>query len=95
VNSSQNVTTLNVEAAKAALVEYETAIKAVDIPNPTLSEIEGDLGAIKAQLNKPTPSTTILSAAGRSLKSITEGVIAGILTPQAMAGAAAFTVTGY
>ncbi len=46
-----------------------------------LIEVESSLETIKAQTKKPAPNTVILGEAGKSLRNVTEGVIAAGIQP--------------
>lgn len=46
-----------------------------------LIEVQSSLETIKAQTKRPTPSAVIFSEAGRSIRNITEGVIASSIQP--------------
>lgn len=48
--------------------------------------MRADLDTIKAHLNKEAPSTTILQEAGRSLRTISEGLAANVLALPSAAG---------
>ena len=72
---------LNVEAARTALHAFETELSKIVIDDRTrLDELAADVATIKAQLSKSSPSLTILQEAGKSLRKITESVVAGVVT---------------
>jgi hypothetical protein len=72
---------LNVEGARTALHAFETELSKVVIDDRTrLDELAADVATIKAQLSKSSPSLTILQEAGKSLRKITERVVAGVVT---------------
>ncbi|QXQ06214.1 hypothetical protein KX816_18885 [Sphingosinicellaceae bacterium] len=70
-------------------VAIERAVKAAEDAligcdnSPLRSDVEGDLATIKAQLQKPSPVASILRETGKSLRNLTEGVAAGLLTAPA------------
>ena len=69
---------LNVEAARTALHAFETELSKIVIDDRTrLDELAADVATIKAQLSKSSP---ILQEAGKSLRKITESVVAGVVT---------------
>ena len=47
---------------------------------PEVANLKAEVATIRAQLSKSTPNQTILAEAGRSLRSIAEGVFAGAIT---------------
>jgi hypothetical protein len=72
---------LNVEGARTALHAFETELSKIVIDDRTrLDELAADVATIKAQLSKSSPSLTILQEAGKSLRKITERVVAGVVT---------------
>ena len=85
--STQNVsTTINLGDVRAAFAQLNDALKSAELPTPADSEMRADLDTIKAQLNKEAPSTTILQEAGRSLRTISEGLAANVLALPSAAG---------
>jgi hypothetical protein len=80
---------LHIEPARAALAAFETAIQGTSMAPAMVDEIAADVQTIKAQLSKPAPSVSIIQEAGRSLRSVLEGVAGGLLTPAVMAAAPA------
>ena len=76
--SSQNFS-INVEAARLAVTEFEWALQATSLPAETLAELSGDLDTIKAQIAKPSPSRTIINEAGSSIRNVIEGMSGGML----------------
>ena len=89
-NSHQNAQyNLHFDQIRAAVTAFESATRAAEWPPNLLNELVADIETIEAQLSKPSPSPTILQEAGRSLRSIVEGVAAGILTPPVIAAAPA------
>jgi hypothetical protein len=72
--------TLNVHLARTALAELESALSNANLSHTVRDEMLADVRTIGAQLSKPTPSTSIVREAGRSLRNVVEGVAAGALT---------------
>jgi hypothetical protein len=73
--------TLNIEAVTNALTTFESAISMSSLSANTISDLMADVQTIRAQLNKPSPSRSILREASKSLRSVLEGVAGGMLTP--------------
>ena len=89
-NASQNVRfTLNIQLAQTALDGFETAINEVSLSAEELTNIKADLQTICPQLSKPSPSLSIIQESGRTIRSVIEGVAAGLLTPSVIAAAPA------
>lgn len=89
-NATQNVQfTLNVESVRTALDQLDIAIADLNLPATTLAELQADIGTIRAQLSKPSPSLPILREAGRTLRNVIEGIAASALTPTLIAVAPA------
>jgi uncharacterized protein YlxP (DUF503 family) len=87
--STQNVrVATDVKAITDAVDAFQRAFVAVSVPVESRAEIESELATIRAQLAKSVPNRTILYEAGKSIRSLAEGVIAGMMTPQAVAAAA-------
>ncbi len=85
--STQNVsTTINLGDFRAAFARLTETLAASNVPAQIRSELTPDLDTIKAQLAKKTPSTAILQEAGRSLRTISENVVANVLTIPVAAG---------
>jgi len=80
VDSSQNVT-LNVGEIRHAVEQVSAGLSEAELPADALATIQADLDTIKAQLSKPEPSQPIIAEAAKSLRGITEGVTAGLITP--------------
>src|SRR5262245_37924370 len=80
---------INVIAASSAIAAFEQALEDASALAAKRADIDGDLNTIKAQLSKPSYSKTIVTEAGRSLRSLVEGAISNALTPPALANAAA------
>ena len=81
--------TLNLDLVRAALAAFEAALSSVAVASSKRDEMLADVRTISAQLSKPAPSTSIVREAGRSLRSVVEGVAAGALTLPVIAAAAA------
>jgi hypothetical protein len=89
-NAQQSVQfTLNVETARTALANFETALAEQKLSEVTLSEINAELHTIRAQLSKASPNSSIIQESGRTLRNVTEGIAAGVLTPGVIAAASA------
>lgn len=73
---------IDIAAAGHAVDDLERELPNLMLADEVRGELEGDLATIKAQLRKSSPSAAILREAGRSVRSITEGVLAGVFTPQ-------------
>ena len=69
----------------AALGHVEKELPWDDLPATVAEEIRADLETIKAQLRKPKPSVAIMREAGTTVRSILENVVAGAMTPTAIA----------
>lgn len=88
VGSTQTVSNaFNAQELGAATEALLTALRNEPTPPAQLTVIEADIATIRAQLAKPTPSSTILREAGQSIRHITEGIVAGALTPSTIAAA--------
>jgi len=76
---AEQSTTINVSVddIKVALADFEAALKASDTSGAKFAEMTADIDTIKAQLSKESPSPAIVQEAGRSLRSVAEGVVAG------------------
>jgi hypothetical protein len=81
--------TLNVESVTNALARFESEIATAALPAKTVEELMGDVHTIRAQLAKPSPSHVIIREAGKSIRNVVEGITGGMLTPTAVAAAAA------
>ena len=89
-DSTQNVsTTINVGDVRAAFTQLNDALKSAELPAPVNSEMRADLDTIKAQLAKGTPNSTVLQEAGRSLRTVSEGLAANVLAAPVAVGIAA------
>lgn len=89
-NSVQNVRlNISVEGARSALCDLDVALEGIELPARTATELKAEIETIRAQLSKEKPSSSILAEAARSLRSVTEGLAAGIMTPPALAAIAA------
>jgi hypothetical protein len=76
--------TINFAAARDALKTLEKTLSEHPAPPEAAAEIEPEIQTIKAQLAKAQPSVAILREAGRSLRSISEGVAGGLLAPHVL-----------
>ena len=95
VQSSQSLSTINIQAAAAAVKEFEDELQKASLPSDVFGELKGDLDTVKAQLSKPAPSKAVLTEAGRSLRNVIEGATGGMLAPGALtAGAALLKALG-
>jgi hypothetical protein len=83
---------LNIEAARTAVQTFESELSKVAIDDRAMQELAGDIATIKAQLMKPAPSMGILHEAGRSVRSVAEGIAAGVLTSPLLKAATALGV---
>jgi hypothetical protein len=81
--------TINFVAVRNALDNLEMILSKHPAPPETAAEIEPEIQTIQAQLAKRMPSVTILREAGRSLRSISEGVAGGLLAPHVLTAIAA------
>lgn len=77
--------TVEVAAVGAALSQVEKEVPWDDLPATAAEEVRADLETIKAQLRKPKPSVSIMREAGATARSILENVVAGAMTPSAIA----------
>ena len=65
---------------KHALSAFEQALATSHI-DPAEGEIGAELATLKAQLSKQTPSSVVIQEAGKSLRSLTENIVAGAASP--------------
>jgi hypothetical protein len=72
------------EGAQAALTSFTEALKTLSLPADKLTDLQANLDTVRAQLAKPAPSLSIIQEAGRSVRNLIEGVMAGMLTGPAM-----------
>ncbi len=75
----------------STLSELERTLGEIAIAGDDRSSLNADIKTIRAQLEKPRPSRSILAKAGRSIRSIIENIAASAITPQALAALASFT----
>jgi hypothetical protein len=81
---------LNIEAAQTALQSFESELSKIAIDDDrAMQELAADVATIKAQLSKPSPSVAILHEAGKSVRNVVEGIVAGVLTSPLLMAAAA------
>lgn len=76
-------------AAAKALDVLDKELSRVAVPPDLLADIKADIATLRAQLSKSNPSLSIVGEATKSIRSITEGVIAGMITPEAIAAVSA------
>jgi hypothetical protein len=79
---------INFAEAQRAAEELANALAAVPQEVPII-DMRADVDTVRAQLGKSTPSPIVLREAGSTLRSLGEGVAAGLLTPVAAAALAA------
>jgi hypothetical protein len=92
---STQTANFNREEARDALRSFADAIKAISLTHEARSELEADVATLKAQLDKATPSPSILHETGRSLRNLVEGTVAGLLTaPATQAAQSLFRAIG-
>lgn len=84
---------LNIDAAQTALQRFEFELSKREIDDRATQDLAVDIATIKAQLSKPSPSVSILREAAKSVRSITEGIVAGVLTSPLMQAAVALGIT--
>lgn len=75
----------------SSLGELERALSEISIADTERASLAADIKTIRAQLEKPSPSRTILVEAGRSIRSIVENIAASAITPQALDALSRFT----
>ena len=81
---------LNVETIHTALQNFEEELKKLAIEDRVkLNELAAEVTTIKAQLTKASPSLLIMREAAKSVRSITEGVVADAMTSPILAAAIA------
>ena len=66
------------------MITREEVIKRLEGVAKEIAELKADLATIKAQLQKPVPNGAILTEAGKSVRSIAEGIVAGMMTSRAI-----------
>jgi hypothetical protein len=82
-NIAQNSTsfsqtaTLNVDQVRELVATIRSELAAVQLEPATRASADAQLATIDAQLTAPTPNEGIVREAGRSLRTIVEGAIAG------------------
>lgn len=82
--SSQN-TQIATGDITSSLGNLERALSEISIAEAERASLAADVKTIRAQLEKPDPSRTIIVEAGRSIRSIVENIVASAITPQALA----------
>ena len=91
-NSKQTVNSADILHKLNALQE---ALSAAQLPASHHTEIKGDIDTIKAQLTKPTPSTSIVREAAQSIMRVVEAALGGALShPLAAAAGALLEIIG-
>jgi hypothetical protein len=81
VSSAQHVSTsIDLQAARAAALHFGQTLAASEISQSLRSELRADLDTIKAQLGKEQPSSGVLKEAGKSLRTMTENLMANVLS---------------
>jgi len=65
---------INVSAALDALTAIESSLEQALGPDDKLSQIQADMSALKAQLERPEVKTGVVREIGRSLRKVMEGV---------------------
>ncbi len=85
---SQSVA-IKIDEAKAAIAALEAGHGELKLPAEQLSDFRNDLATIRAQLAKAAPSHSIVREAARSVRTIAEGAVGGMLTPSIMTALAA------
>jgi hypothetical protein len=83
----------NIGTAQAALQAFEAELNKSEIDDRARQELAADIATIKAQLSKPSPSVSILHEAGKSVRNVVEGVVAGALTSPLLHTAIALGLT--
>jgi hypothetical protein len=79
-NSSQvNTAKFDASAALSALAKLQAELATTSL-SPDIEELQADLATIKVQLQKAQPNSTILTEAVRSVRNVTEGIVAGAMT---------------
>lgn len=71
----ESATSVDVPSVRATLQAFETDIDNAQVPTNIKGEIKAELATIRAQLEKATPSSSILREAGASLRNIVEGAV--------------------
>lgn len=95
-NSNQTaIVSINVQSIGDSVRNFEVALEGIALDDKTRQEIQDDLATVRSQLRREKPSVSLLKSVGESLKSILEGIAAGVLTePAITAGAALLTALG-
>lgn len=82
VTQSSEVT-LDASAAMTALDKLLKALSELDRDVQGRSEAEADIHSLRLQLQRQQPDRTLLQALGRSVRSVMEGTLAGVLAAPA------------
>jgi hypothetical protein len=90
-SGNQQDVTVHLDGAtiRSALGRVEASLADAAILSTDREKFEPDLATVRAQLKKSTLSQAILGEAGKSLRSISESITAGALTPGALAALSA------
>ena len=80
---------MNIAAAQAALQTFESELSKIEVDDRARQDLAADIATIKAQLSKPSPSASILREAAKTVRSVSEGIVAGVLTSPLMQAAIA------
>lgn len=79
-NSSQTQTnTLDLDAVRALVAEFEKSLPDLPLSAERRSEAEAELATLRAQLKSSNPKTPIIQESLKTLRNVTEGVGAGII----------------
>lgn len=78
---------INVTAALDALTAIESSLKKASVPDEQLRQIQADISALRAQLERPEVSTGVVREIGQSLKKVSKGVAINVGS-EAVTGAA-------
>jgi hypothetical protein len=71
--------TLNVDHARAVVTAIRSQVDAAGFDQSARATVDAQLATIDAQLSAPVPNEGIIREAGRSLRTIIEGAIAGAI----------------
>lgn len=87
-NTQTATQTFDVAAAAAALKRFADQLSGF-ADTEVLADLQAEIATLRLEMGKRRPSLSIVREAGRALRSMTEGVAAGLLTPPAAAAALA------
>jgi hypothetical protein len=82
---SQNI---ELGALPTAVATFEATLSECP-PSAMVNDLRADIATLKSQLTKAQPNKGILQEVGKSIRSITEGITAGAMTPAAVGAAVA------